>query len=180
MKCILIILMTALLGGSAVAQMPQGNPAPPDPRLRPLPFYGSLRKDEAQLKSLPNDNGRAIREMGSRASYSVHGHGLPIQVLERQDMWRFVINSKGDYGWVPDYYVSMARTFEVIGSEPINLRRAAAEDAASVAMLEPGTPGRLLRCPGDSDWCEVRSFNRRGFVRRDHIWGLGDGEVLGR
>lgn len=178
MKRALLILMTALLGGNAIAQALQGNPEPPDPRLRPLPFFGSLRKDEAQLKSLPNVNGRAIREMGSRASYSVHGHGLPIQVLDRQDMWRFVINSKGDYGWVPDYYVSTARTFEVIGSESINLRRAAADDAPTVAILEPGTPGRLLSCPGSSDWCEVRSFNRRGFVRRDQIWGLGIGEVI--
>lgn len=179
MRSILFALITALLSGSAVAQMPQGNPQPsPDNRLRPTPFYGSLRKDEAILRSLPHVDANGIREMGSRASYSVHGHGLPIQVLGRQDTWRFVVNAKGDHGWVPDFYVSRARTFEIIGTEPVSLRRAAADESPSVVMLEPGTPGQLLRCPVRGDWCEVHSFNRRGFVRQDQIWGLGIGEVI--
>ena len=53
-KRILLILMTALLSSSAIAQIPQGNtPQAIQNGLRLVPFYCSLRKGDAKLRSLP-------------------------------------------------------------------------------------------------------------------------------
>jgi SH3-like domain-containing protein len=42
---------------------------------------------------------------------------------------------------------------------------------------EPGVVGRISRCAGG--WCRLDVRGRAGFIRTEHIWGLGPGERIG-
>jgi SH3-like domain-containing protein len=47
-----------------------------------------------------------------------------------------------------------------------------------VARLRAGVIGRLRACEKDSAWCEVQVQDRRGYLRRADIFGVGPEEEL--
>jgi SH3-like domain-containing protein len=58
------------------------------------------------------------------------------------------------------------------------LRRRPEEHSAPVARLRQGVIGRLRGCEKDSAWCEVQVQDRRGFLRRADIFGVGAEEEI--
>ncbi|MCQ8242072.1 SH3 domain-containing protein [Rhizosaccharibacter radicis] len=59
------------------------------------------------------------------------------------------------------------------------LRAAASDDAAAVAILQPGVIGRLRTCQAGSAWCKVSLKTVSGWLRRDAMWGLAPDEAIG-
>jgi len=50
------------------------------------------------------------------------------------------------------------------------LRRAAQDDAAPVARLEPGVLVNILEC--DGPWCRLEAHGFRGWLPRKDLWGV--------
>ena len=98
--------------------------------------------------------------------------------IEREyEVWRLVEDQDGVKGWVHQANLTGRRSFEVKGGERV-LRHAAAEDAAAVARLNPGVVGHIRACEAAAAWCEVQVGEYRGWLKREDMYGIFQGEAV--
>ena len=100
--------------------------------------------------------------------------GVPVQVIaETSDHWRRVIDPDGDSCWIRADLLSGVRT-AVVTSDATPMNAKPDTGARARARLAAGVIARILRC--NDGWCAVRVDDkqhgqRRGWVRRDSLWG---------
>lgn len=161
--------------------VPRPPPAPPAEAARPaeptkgsttglpLPRWVALRADEVNLRSGP----------GTRypVEWVYHRRDLPMEILREFEVWRLVRDQDGVMGWVHQATLIDRRSFVVTGKQAV-LRNAAADDAAAVALLQPGVIGRIRSCQAGKDWCEMQVGEYRGWLRREAVWGVYPNEAV--
>jgi len=138
----------------------------------PLPRFVTFRADEVNLRTGP----------GKRypIDWIYRRRGLPVQIIDEFGAWRRVRDRDGTAGWVHTAMLSGRRNVVVTGNTQA-LFDDAAEHAGILAYLEPGFLASLENCPGP--WCEIvaqgpQDQRYRGWVRREALWGILDGEVV--
>ncbi len=131
----------------------------------PLPRFASLRSDEVNVRAGPGQR-YAIKWIYRR-------DGLPVEIMQEFDDWREVRDFEGATGWVHKQMLSPART-AVVMNEPHPLRRSPDKDAPALLMAEPGVVGRLMECA--RAWCRLQIASRKGWMPREHLWGMYDEE----
>ena len=132
-----------------------------------LPRYASLRANKVYLRTGP----------GSRypVDWIYVMQGMPIEITAEFENWRKVRDWQGTEGWVHRSMLSGKRTAVVTGGvQP--LRRAPGATSDLVARVMEKVVGRVLKCEGE--WCRIEIGNRRGWMRRAHIWGVNPNEKL--
>lgn len=127
----------------------------------PLPRFVSLASDRVNLRVGPKRTHDVVAVYRRR--------GLPLMVLDEFDTWRRVQDHEGDTGWVHTGLLSGRKTVMLTDAAQA-LLRAPGDDAAALAMVEPGVIADLVRC--DGGWCFVEIASRRGWLRRDGLWGV--------
>lgn len=154
----LLILLAALVLGPAQAQ----------PR-RETPYWASIASGQAMMRAGPGRNYPGIWLYVRR--------DLPVRVTEIHQSWRKIEDPDGTSGWMLVNLLSDARTAIVRGTEPRPMHER--PDAASPVRFraEPGVVGRISQCA--DGWCRLEAGGRAGFIRTDHIWGVGPGETIG-
>ena len=152
--------MAALATAIATAWADDKN-APAQPR------FESLRWDRVNLRAGPGDQ-YPIRWVLIRKS-------MPVEVLDRFDVWRKIRDWQGSVGWVHERMLNGNRTVIVTGAER-TLRADPDETAKPVARAEPGVVGRLLACR--VAWCRIEAQGIKGWVERGAIFGVTPGEVF--
>ncbi|MFQ5984088.1 MAG: SH3 domain-containing protein [Alphaproteobacteria bacterium] len=127
----------------------------------PLPRFASLKADEVNLRAGP----------GTRypVEWVFLRRGVPVEVTAEFEHWRKIRDVDGTEGWVHKSMISSRRSIVVTGAVR-TLRRAPDAEAREMLRAEPGVQGRLVSCEGD--WCRVEIADRKGWIRRDHIWGV--------
>jgi SH3-like domain-containing protein len=107
---------------------------------------------------------------------------LPVLIIREHEEWRRIRDPDGTEGWLNASTLRPGRrTFMVrpeSGAPELLLRRRADESSPAVARLRAGVIGRLRACEKDSAWCEVQVQDRRGYLRRADIFGVGPEEEL--
>jgi SH3-like domain-containing protein len=157
---------------------PRSSPAPatapPEPSKGsttglPLPRWAALRADEVNMRSGP----------GTRypVEWVYRRRDLPMEILREFDVWRLVKDQDGVMGWMHQATLVERRNFVVRGKQAV-LRTTAAENAAAVALLQPGVVGRIRSCAAGQDWCQVEVDGYRGWLRREDFWGSFPGEAV--
>lgn len=135
----------------------------------PLPRFISLLSNDVNMR------------VGPGFQYPIEWvykrRGLPIEVEREFDVWRLVRAPDGGRGWVHESTVSGVRTFIVVGGDQ-DLRRAPAEKAPVMAVLDAGVIGVIRRCKAEDDWCQVQVEGRSGYLRREDFWGTFAGEAV--
>ncbi len=135
----------------------------------PIPRYASLRSNDVNLR------------VGPGTIYPVEWiyrrRQLPVEIIGESESWRQIRDMDGTTGWLHAASLNGRRTFLVKANE-VMLRRRAEPDATPVARLMPGVVGRIVSCPENRPWCEVRAGEYRGFVPRRGIWGVGAIEAV--
>jgi SH3-like domain-containing protein len=137
------------------------------PLLPPLPPFESLRWDKVNLRAGPGDQ-YPIRWVLTRK-------GMPVEVLDRFDVWRKIRDWQGSVGWVHERMLMGNRTVMVTGRER-TLHAEPRETARPVARAEPGVVGRLLSCRGD--WCRIDAQGFKGWIERRDIFGVTADETV--
>ena len=133
----------------------------------PLPRYASLRANKVHLRTGPG-----IRYP---VDWIFVSRGMPVEIVAEFENWRKVRDWQGTVGWVHRSMLSGKRTAVVTGGvQP--LRRNPDADAALTARVMERVVARILECEGE--WCRVEIDNRRGWMRRSHIWGVYRDEKL--
>ena len=155
-------LLLALLGLFALAG------AEAQPRRQP-PYWASISSGRAMMRLGPGENYRGIWLYVRR--------DLPVRVVDVYQNWRKIEDPDGTTGWMLVSLLSDTRTAIVRGDAPRPMHEEPDESSRVRFRAEPGVVGRLSRC--GSGWCRFDVGGRSGFVRTDHLWGLGRNETIG-
>ncbi len=131
------------------------------------PRFESLRWDKVNLRAGPGDQ-YPIRWVLTRK-------GMPVEVIDRFDVWRKILDWQGSVGWVHERMLVGNRTVIVTGMER-TLHAEPSETAKPVARAEAGVVGRLLACRGA--WCRIEAQGVKGWIERRAIFGVTLDEVL--
>lgn len=144
----------------AAAQDGEGAPVAEEGGARAFPWYGSLKKNEVNVRSGPG-NQYPILWIYQRANY-------PVQVLARYDNYYKLRDVEGEEGWVYIGMVSKRLTGLVGGKTPANLFRKADAAANVVARLAPGVVVEIEACEhvGSGEMCKVAVQGSKGWVKK--------------
>ena len=136
-----------------------------DAARRNLPRFASLRASEVNLRTGPG--------VRYPIDWVYVRRYLPIEIVAEFDAWRKIRDWRGTVGWVHKSMLSGRRTVMVVGGTQ-KLRRDSEPQAPEIARVEENVIGRLLRCA--KIWCRIEFKGKRGWLRRDKLWGIGAGD----
>ncbi len=136
---------------------------------RETPYWASISSGRAMMRAGPGRN--------YPGTWLYVRADLPVRVTEIYQSWRKIEDPDGTSGWMLVNLLSDTRAAIVRGGEPRPMHER--PDPASPVRFraEPGVVGRISRC--DGGWCRLDVRGRAGFIRTDHIWGVGRGERIG-
>lgn len=138
----------------------------------PLPRFVSLKSSRVNLR------------IGPGRDYSVDWlylkSGLPLEIIQEYDNWRRVRDSEGTEGWIYQSLLSGRRTGMTVpwhrGKDAnVTLHREPEDNADTIALIEPGTIGRIHVCNGK--WCRMTFKGHKGWINQASVWGVYPGET---
>ncbi len=135
----------------------------------PLPRFVSLSSDEVFVRSGP----------GSRypVKYVYRKKGLPVEVILEYEVWRKIKDFEGETGWVHQSLISGKRTGMIKDGEKVVLHQKPKKDSSEAAILEPRVVLDVDTCD-EGAWCEVNAAGYKGWLERNHIWGVYEKEKI--
>lgn len=131
----------------------------------PIPRFVTLGSSKVFMRSGPG------KEFPIKWVYA--RKGLPLLVIEESEDWRLLEDPDGEQGWIHTSLLAGKRTLMVRGAVA-QLHRTPTTQSLVLALVEPGVIADLLNC--QPDWCLVDIGDRRGWLARDGVWGVLDGE----
>ena len=140
---------------------------PADAQRRKTPYFASISKGEARMRTGPGTN--------YPASWLYRRRDLPIKVVDIYKDWRKVEDPDGTQGWMFVGLLSDTRTSIVTGSIA-ELRDSPRFSARINWRAEPGVVGRISHCT--RGWCYFSVNGQAGYVEQSHLWGIEPGEEL--
>lgn len=141
----------------------------------PMFHYSGLKVPRFVSLKSPQVNWRVGPGTRYPIAWVFHRRGWPVEIIEEFGHWRKLRDVEGTTGWVHKNLLSAARYAIVIGQQrPLY----SAPDARSAVVMEaqPMVYGSVMEC--NKSWCRLSVAERRGWIRRDFIWGLYEDEVL--
>jgi SH3-like domain-containing protein len=136
---------------------------------RSTPYWASIASGQAMMRAGPGRN--------YPGTWLYVRRDLPVRVVEVYQSWRKIEDPDGTTGWMLVNLLSDARTAIVRGSDPQPMHERPDAGSPVRYRAEPGVVGQISRCA--NGWCRFEAAGRVGFIRTDHIWGLGRSETLG-
>lgn len=135
-------------------------------------WFGSLRYNKVNWRSGPGER--------YPIKWVYQEQGYPVKVLDKYDIWRQVQEADGSIGWVRKNMISETRT--VLVQEEDSLMTKPDENAYTIAVVQQGTIGKVLKCPLGISYC-LLSFSYegkpvKGWFPRSSVWGLENNEEV--
>ena len=137
----------------------------------PVPRYVSLKTDRVNVRRGPSTEHQVIWVFAKQ--------GLPVEIIAESDLWRRVRDSDGEEGWVYHTLLAGRRTGLVAPwskGENVSLRDGPKKSAQTVAIVQTGVIGEVLRCTGK--WCEFSANGYNGWLKQDMLWGVYPDEKI--
>ena len=135
----------------------------------PLPRFVSIAGHEVNLRTGPG--------LQYPIDWVYHLKGLPLEIIAEYKTWRKVRDWEGAQGWVHQTMLSGKRTV-IITNGPHPIHKSPDGASPTVARAETGVVGELLKCEEKSTWCRVNADGFAGWLKREHFWGIMDGESV--
>ncbi len=133
----------------------------------PLPRFASLGAGKVNMRTGP---GRRYP-----VSWVYHRRGLPVEIIGEYELWRKIRDADGDEGWIYRNLLSGRRTAMIVGGLA-EARDGPGRNYPVVFRAEAGVIGQLRECR--VQWCRLEVADREGWIRRDRIFGVRDGEIF--
>lgn len=150
MKMKIILLAAMLAASGAMAQ-----------NVRKTPYWVSLSKDEARMRSGPGTE-FPVKWIYKRRQ-------LPLKVVAVHNVWRMVEDMDGDSGWMHVRLLSPDRSAVVTGADIAVLREEPSAGAKVNWRVEPGVVGAIEDC--EKGWCHFDVDGRAGYIEGSRLWG---------
>ena len=135
---------------------------------RKPPYWASIASGEAMMRTGPGRNYPGI--------WLYKRRDLPVRVLQIYPNWRKIEDPDGEQGWMLVTLLSDRRTAIVRPGGPRDVRTKPAASAPIRYRVEAGVVGRIDECSGA--WCRIEIGKRRGFIKRDELFGVGSRETI--
>lgn len=133
----------------------------------PVPRFSSLKPNEVNVR------------VGPGPQYPVEWiylkSGLPVEVIAEFDTWRKIRDMEGVEGWVQSTMLCGKR-HAVIHEPEVILYTQADCKSCPLVRLQGRLVVDLLKC--HDDWCQVRIFDFKGWLKRTSLWGLYPQEAI--
>lgn len=133
----------------------------------PLPRFVSMKASEANVRRGPS--------LTHRIDWIFKQQNVPLEIIAEHGHWRRVRDRDGAGGWIHYSLLSGMRT-AMVDQDMAALKSKPRDEARHVAQLELGVIARVDECA--PDWCRLSVAGYRGWVEKEHIWGVGAVEVL--
>lgn len=134
--------------------------------------YASLKKNKVNWRVGPGEKYPIL--------WIYQEQGYPVKVLDTYDVWRQVQEADGTIGWVNKKMLSDRRTALI--QEEGTLTTKPDDQSPTVAVVETGTIGRILRCPVSYHHCllsfKYQDKDVKGWFPRAFIWGVDPNEDI--
>ena len=170
--CVLAILMAGFWLGTAKDVMAQANQVTqasgPSASGLPLPRFVSLSSDKVRARSGPG--------LRYPIEWEYRRDGLPVEVIKEFENWRKVVDIDGQGGWIHVSLLSGDRTALINAPSNVVLREAPLAQSPGVAAMQPALVVDLERCL--EQWCRVRRADFSGWIERNFLWGVYEGEEI--
>ena len=166
------IAVFAALGMLSAVLLPQAVPAQ-DNRTSirgtnlEIPRFVTLKASRANMRSGPGKD--------YPIKWEYRRVGLPLKVVGEFEIWRKVEDHEGEVGWMSVNMLTIRRT-ALVEESTAPIHASAREGASVVAVAERGVLLEMKSCT--EAWCRVSGDGVQGWIRRDAIWGLLEGEKL--
>lgn len=134
--------------------------------------FVSLRVNQANLRTGPGERFPIMWVYQERH--------YPLEVLDEFEFWRQVREIDGTIGWLHKNMLSNTRYALILEEDKLLAKPEAG--AKTIAVVQKGTLGRLLKCPAGNAYCllsfKVGQTEVEGWYLRQNIWGLHAREVI--
>ena len=137
----------------------------------PVPRYVSLKTDRVNVRRGPSTEHQVIWVFAKQ--------GLPVEIIAESDLWRRVRDSDGEEGWVYHSLLAGRRTGLVAPwrkGQKVSLKSDPQSSAQTVALVQTGVIGQVIRCTGK--WCEFSVGSYNGWLEQDLLWGVYPNEKI--
>lgn len=133
----------------------------------PLPRFVSLKAGMAHVRGGPG--------LTHRKDWELRHRGMPLEITAEYEHWRRVRDSDGAGGWIHYSLLSGRRTVVVV-SEEAGMHIGRGDATPVIARLRQGVIARIRNCA--ADWCRLSVERHKGWVRREHLWGVRKDEII--
>ena len=133
----------------------------------PIPRYVSMKASEGNVRRGPSRT--------HRIDWIFKRRDTPLLITAEHGHWRRVQDRDGAGGWMHYTLLSGVRTV-IVETDMLEMRARPQPDALPVAQLELGVIARIEEC--EETWCRLRVATHRGWVEKQHLWGVSPGETV--
>ncbi|WP_438996254.1 SH3 domain-containing protein [Candidatus Puniceispirillum sp.] len=133
----------------------------------PVPRFVAIKFEKANLRAGPGSEYPVL--------WQYRRLGLPVLVDAEFGVWRKIVDHEGTSGWMRGSLLDLKRN-AFVTKGVIKIRAEGNQEARVIAVAERGALFDLETCP--KQWCRVAHGDITGWVPRDTIWGIMDGEVI--
>lgn len=137
----------------------------------PVPRFVSLKTDRVNVRRGPSTEHQVIWVYARK--------GLPVEIIAEHEHWRRVRDSDGEEGWVYHSLLAGRRTGLIAPwrkGEKISLKDSPQEASTTVALVQTGVVGEVLKCAGS--WCEFQVSGYSGWLKQEMVWGVYPNERI--
>ena len=93
---------------------------------------------------------------------------LPLEVIDRKDNFRKIIDHKKNSGWIHRSQLKKSKSL-ITTSSKILFKRPT-KFSKPLAKLDKGRLLIIKKC--EKDWCNVRTDEYSGWIEKNNIWGI--------
>jgi len=137
----------------------------------PVPRFVSLKTDRVNVRRGPSTEHQVIWVYARK--------GLPVEIIAEHEHWRRVRDSDGEEGWVYHSLLAGRRTGLIAPwrkGEKIRLKDSPEETSTTVALVQTGVVGEVLKCA--QSWCEFQVSGYSGWLKQEMVWGVYPNERI--
>lgn len=137
----------------------------------PLPRFVSLKATRTNVRVGPG----AEYEI----SWTFVKAGLPVELLQEYDNWRYIRDYTGSEGWIAASLLTGKRRVimsPLVKNKANYIFAKKATDSYIVAKVMSGALGEVSSC--DGTWCKVKFDKASGWIRQNKLWGVYPEEIF--
>lgn len=134
-------------------------------KIQEVNYYASFRAPETNVRAGPGQN--------YPVKFTYKLKGVPVRVISEYDNWNEVEDYEKQTGWISQSLLTKKRTAMIQTTRDfINMHAKASEKSRVLFHLENFVIADFLGC--QDDWCNIKIQGKKGWVKKDNIYGTDD------
>ena len=135
-----------------------------------LPRFASLRDETINARSGPGTK--------YPIDWVYKQKSAPVEIIAEFENWRRIRDWQGSESWVMAQLLTRKRFVKVITPGENNLYSKDNYKSKIIARIEDDVIGEVKKCPADNTFCLISFGNYEGWMSRQNLYGIYDGEII--